>query len=55
MMSKYVKGHELKDEKIIEDIKAALADYEDGAIIECAAKLDEITEAIWDWDKKENG
>lgn len=53
-MAKYIKGHELNDKKIIEDIKAALADYEEGAILECATKLDEITDAIWEWDKKEN-
>lgn len=53
-MAKYIKGHELNDKKIIEGIKSALADYEDGAILECATTLEEITYAIREWDEREH-
>lgn len=40
----------LEDAKIITALKQALADYEDGAIIECRDVLKEIVDAITEFD-----
>lgn len=52
MYTKYLRkgGKALKDDLVIKDLKAALSDYENGAIVECADTLRDIVCAIEDFE-----
>lgn len=52
METTYFKNHELKDKEIIEALKQATKDYEDGAIWEARDTLVDIVWAIDEFSKE---
>ena len=46
METKFYKHGKLNDKKIIEALKDAIKDYEDGAIIECRDTLQDVVDSI---------
>lgn len=49
MGMRFLKHDELEDEKIVEALKEAAEDYEDGAILEVRDVLVDIVKAIDEW------
>lgn len=50
MNEKFIKYGKLQDIEIINALKEAVYDYEDGAILEVRDALEEIVKAINEWD-----